>query len=303
MPKQFGTVTGFSVAMLVGAAIVAASLTLTGNLSVGGTSSLASTTITKVSSAETSSQYALDISHTGTINTTSGNLDAIGSRCTNTVTESAGGNTLASLCYAASVTTGADNAWAYKAEVSGASPDSRGYQVANTSTGTNAYGFHALVSGAATVNYGIKVGAVNGGTNRAIEASDGDVFLNTQSGVTQINGAATLLGATVTFGLGGTANTKIVEKHNTTPSLNASCTSGGSSAIVGSAFAMTVTVGATSTSCTITFDAFANAPTCQVSARATVARGALVVGSPTTTTLPLTTVTNSAIYDISCVGH
>lgn len=259
-----------------------------------------------LSASTTTAKAGAEINVTGTVDTTATDIDVYGLRSEVSTTKSAGANGHINYGILANVSGGSNGNVGIRSIVSGAngSTDTRGIQVENTSTVQTAYGVHVLVSGAVTgTNYGIKVGAVNGVNNRAFEASDGDVFLNTQSGKTQINGNTTILGSTLTIGLGGTANTNVIEKHDTTPSLGADCQTGGSQTIVGSDFAMVVTAGATATACTITFQsAFQNAPTCVVTAR-TGANQATLVYTTSASKLTMSVVTAAAIYDAMCVGH
>lgn len=202
--------------------------------------------------------------------------------------------------------------YAITVNTSGADTDNRAYQCSSTWSGASGVGycFHGLMAANSAVTaYAEKLGCTNsgGGGCRALELSDGDFFANTQSGVTQINGSTTFAGAQVNIGKGGSNNSKLYEKHNTSPSLGGNCTSGTGSAITGSDWLMGVTVGTTSTACTITFTSspanFTSPPDCMVVAMTGTNQAGIVVGTITTTSLPITGLANSAKYVIQCVGH
>jgi hypothetical protein len=279
-------------------------------------------TASKTLSAATASNPTLYGVQTGTIDTTGGvTVSAIGVKGEATATESAGTGVTQNIGVLGLASGAPDNNWAGRFQASGtAGTDNRGVQIDQSSalSGGTAYGLHILVNGASTTNLGIKVGTVNGlTTNRALETSDGDVKLNTQSGTTFINGDLTLSpvnphmdasAATHLFsvGAGGTSNVFMIEKHNTAPSSSANCTSGtGSITAVDNKWA-SFKLGSTATfPCVITFASpapFSNTPSCLVVPIVGSNEAALSY-SETGTALTLSAGTAGAEYRYFCGGH
>lgn len=185
---------------------------------------------------------------------------------------------------------------------SGTDADNEGIFIHQSATGALVYGIHVLADGAATSEYAIKIGTVNAATPISLQTDAGNVVFNAQSGTFQDNGAATFQGPSLTIGLGGTANTNLVEKHNTAPAPS-SC--GGSPSVTGGNLAFTLTTGSAATACTVTFAGSGfptNAPTCTVTARTGTNQAGLVF-TTSTTALTMSAAAAAALYDVTCIGH
>jgi hypothetical protein len=132
--------------------------------------------------------------------------------------------------------------YAIDVQTSGTDLDNRAFQCSSTWSGPLgiAYCFHGLMACNSPQGcYSAKFGATNAGTGPAIalNTSDGDVLVGEQSGKFTV-GLDTVFSAirphtdgsaathTVTFGVGGTSNVWLVEKHNTSPAAGASCQTG-----------------------------------------------------------------------------
>jgi hypothetical protein len=216
----------------------------------------------------------------------------------------------------APATLNSTSGYALTINTSGTDADNRGLQIQSTWSGTSGVGYalHILMSAAATVTaYALKLGCVNSlGPCRALETSDGLVKFNTQSGDTVFSGDVTIAPVNsvatkiFTLGLGGTANLWWNEKHNTSPTFGASCTTGGSSVAPVDNKWSDFTLGASATfPCVITFAApgpFANAPTCDVSAKVGSNQTALS-WTTSTSALTLSAGTAGASYVMQCGGH
>jgi len=192
--------------------------------------------------------------------------------------------------------------YALTVNASGNDADNEGIVINQHATGALVYGIHVLSDGAATSSYGTKMGCVNAGTCVSLQTDNGNVVVNSQSGTFQDNGSATFQGATLTIGLGATANTNLVEKHLAAPAAT-SCGTGPS--VTGGNLAFTVTTGSAATGCTLTFAGSGfptNAPTCTVTARAGTNQAGLTF-TTSTTALTMSAAAASAIYDVVCIGH
>lgn len=203
---------------------------------------------------------------------------------------------------------------------SGSDADNRGLTITQNATGTLVYGLHVLTeSSNANLMYGFKVGCHNTGAGgcRAIEASDGDVKLGTQSGIIQINGDLTISPVSahtdgsaathlLTLGLGGTTNLMWVEKHNTSPASGATCTSGSGAITAVDNKWSDFTLGSTATfPCVITLATpapLANAVTCVIVPKVGANEAALSY-TTSTSAITLSAGTAGAAYAYFCGGH
>ena len=262
--------------------------------------------VTHTLSGGTTSVRAIYGLEQGTANTTAGALTMTAIRGEANVSRSAGAGTLTNNGVLGVAANSPVSNYALHAIVQGASgSDNRGVQVENTSTSSSLnYGVHVLVNGVAPTNIGIKIGAVGGTINRALECSDGDVVLNSQSGSTTLDGNVIVLGGLtgsaglVQLGVGGSREVRLVEKHNTQPTFT-SCGSGPT--ITGADTAMTIVTGTGATACTISFvTAWPNPPTCIPFVRDGTA---ITVGTVTTSSYPITSIGASKTVDIHCIGH
>jgi hypothetical protein len=193
---------------------------------------------------------------------------------------------------------------------SGTDTDNRGIQVASTWSGASGVGYaiHALMSAnSATTAYAIKAGCVNsGGGQCRNEFSDGEFYVNTESGDFHARGNVDMAAAdgfgTVTFGLGGTTTMHLVEKHNGTITPT-SCGTGPT--YTGSESWGTLTVGAGATGCTIPFlvPYTNNAPSCSVKAWVGADDANTTISSITVSQLVLSAVVAGAKYKVECGGH
>ena len=189
------------------------------SFSISNTSATADTmTVTHTPSSGTASTKVIYGIQQGSVDTTASAKTMTGVRGEATTTRAAGANTLTNAGVVGVANGSPVSNYGIWSIVSGTGSDNRGVQVEQTGTGALNYGVHILVNGAGQSNIGLKVGAVNGSvTNRAFEASDGDVVLNSQSGFTSITGHGSSSDVSLTDATAGssTANTALMSIAST----------------------------------------------------------------------------------------
>jgi hypothetical protein len=140
--------------------------------------------------------------------------------------------------------------------------------------------------------------ASGGQVNQALLTLAGDVVLNQTSGGAFLEGGSTFSGGRTVLSTGA------ARIADTAPAagLGGNCTSGGGSSITAGEAKFTVTVGASSTACTITFATAltSTTPTCTVSPRNGTNPG---YSLSTNVSITLTAVSAGAVYDIDCTDH